>query len=353
VSEVPGRRRKPAESELFNPEASTPAWRTRLKDTEAGRLVAALHRRRRVPRQLLSAPGGLRHAPLPVPARPRRVRTVVWLPAGPGGMREQLVDTWNSVRASSDDVALIVTDDWTTDCDRESLASLGPDVVVARPRLPSAGPPGLWPVTVLALRTALQQFDFEQFLKIDTDALVTAPHMADRLDELLTDDPTVGVIGTFLERVTGELETDRPYHRRILAGELPHDPQLAEWRRDALARGWPDGGIVQGGCMVFRRSCIDAIVAAGMLDWKPRMRSLVSEDLALTMMAYTCGFHALGAGGPTGAFAIANKHLPISLDDAVAGTQWLIVHSTRVGLDGEPESEIRARAKAAPAGRRR
>lgn len=361
-------RRPPSEAELFNPELQTAGWRRRLKASEPGRLAAALYRRRALPVQMLRAPGGLRDAPAPVPGARRRVRAVVWIPAGPGAL-DGLLAAWESASASSPgEVALLVTDDWSGDAHAAAITARVPDAVVVRTRTPSGGPPRLWPVTALALRTALTHFEFDYFVKFDTDALavgpgwiegiaraiaaaqladpITAPEDAGSPAERLPSSVPIGIAGAFIERPDGEQETDRPYHQRVIRGEVPRDGQVASWVRRAEAQGWPFGSIVQGGCLTLTHELCAAIAHTGALDYRPRVRTIVSEDLLLTVLAYALGFRAASLGGPAGPLAIANKHLPLPLDELLdPASRWLVAHSTKVGLGGEPEAEIRARAR--------
>ena len=248
-------------------------------------------------------------------------------------------------------------DDWPPDCFAAAITAAVPDAVVVRTRLPSGGPPRLWPVTALAIGTALKHFDFDYLVKLDADAIVVGPGWAEAIDRAIqTEDQfapatSVGIAGAFRERPDGELELDEPYHRRVLDGEGPHDRTVARWRASAVASGWPDGSIVQGGCLVLSRGCCEAIADEGALGYRPRLRTIVSEDLLLTILAYALGFRALSLGGEAGPLAIANKHLPLPLDELVDPTsRWRVAHSTKVGLDGEPEAEIRRRAQEARRG---
>ncbi len=350
-------RAAPRDEERFNPEAATPLWRRRLKASEAGRIAAALYRRRRLVRQLFAAPGGLRSSIAPAPASRRRVRVVCWMPAGPGA-HDALLDTYASAVASSPgEVALLVTDDWTPDCFAAAITAAVPDAVVVRTRVPSGGPPRLWPVTALAIGTALKHFEFDYLVKLDADALVVGPGWAEGIgaaihrEEHRAPAVPVGIAGAFRDRPDGGLEVDEPYHRRVLAGELPHDDTLADWHARALEGGWPDGSIVQGGCLVLAQACCEAIAREGALRYRPRLRTIVSEDLLLTVLAYALGFRAASLGGAGGPLAIANKHLPLPLDELVdPASRWLVAHSTKVGLAGESEGEIRSRAASARAG---
>lgn len=348
----------PPPDQRFFPEAMTPAWRRRLKATETGRVLAAVYRRRRLVRQLLLAPEGpCRRRVAAPPAERRRVRAVVWMPAGPGE-GAALLDTWASAVASSpQEVALVVTDDWTRDAHAALITARVPGAVVVKPRLPTGGPPRLWPAVALALGTALAHFDFDLFIKLDADALVVGPGWIDGIAAAIAaaeaGDPErpVGIAGAFRRRPDGARERDEPYHRGVLIGELPRDPDVAVWYRRAHDAGWPEGAIVQGGCLVLTRACCEAIAAAGALRWRPRLRSIVSEDLLLTVLAYATGFRAASLGGPEGPLAIATKHLPLPLDELLdPASRWLVTHSVKVGLDGEPQRELRERARLARAG---
>lgn len=368
------RRRAPSGAELFNPELQTPGWRRRLKASEAGRIAAAVYRRRRLPVQVIRAPRGSAHVPPPAEAARRAVRCVVWIPAGPGAM-DGLLEAWESVVASSPgEVALLVTDDWSPDAHAAVVRARVPDAVVVRPRVPSGGPPRLWPVTALAIGTALAHVEFDYLVKFDTDALAVGPGWVEGVDAAiraaqqrapvvapeedagspaaaLAAEVPVGIGGAFLERPDGEHETDRPYHRRVLDGERPHDRQLADWVDAALAAGWPSGSIVQGGCLVMTRALCEAVAASGALAYRPRLRTIVSEDLLLTVLAYALGFRAASLGGPAGPLAIANKHLPLPTAELLdPASRWLVAHSTKVGIDGEPEAELRRLARAARGG---
>lgn len=319
---------------------------------------------------MVRAPGGLREASPTPPAAPRRVRAVVWIPAGPGSL-DGVLAAWESAVASSPgEVALLVTDDWSSDAHLAAIRAHVPDAVVVRTRTPSGGPPRLWPVTALALRTALAHFEFDYLVKFDTDALAVGPHwvqgIASAIAAAQLADPVtapedagspavtlpaavpIGIAGAFIERPDGEQETDRPYHQRVIRGEVPRDGQVASWVRRAEAQGWPFGSIVQGGCLTLTHELCAAIADAGALDYRPRMRTIVSEDLLLTVLAYAFGFRAASLGGPSGPLAIANKHLPLPVEELVdPASRWLVAHSTKVGLAGEPEAEIRDRARAA------
>ncbi|MDO9354808.1 MAG: hypothetical protein Q7T55_14015, partial [Solirubrobacteraceae bacterium] len=293
--------------------------------------------------------------------------------AGPGAI-DDVIASWESAVASSPgEVALLVTDDWMPKADVARLRATLPDAVVVRTRVPSGGPPRLWPVTALAIATALTHFDFEYLVKFDTDALATGPGWVagiqaaigreqgqppvsaatDRKAQLQhSAEPgggaPIGIAGAFVDRPDGEVEIDAPYHRRVLEGELPRDATLADWHRRALAGGWPHGEIVQGGCLVLTRACCQAIADEGALTYRPRLRTIVSEDLLLTVLAYALGFRAASLGSDRGPLAVANKHLPVPLEETVdPASRWLVAHSVRLGLGGEPEAEVRAAAAAA------
>lgn len=349
---------------LFDAGADSAPWRKRAKQTEAGRLVAALYRRRKLPGQLWRArplrgpevaagTGGMQ------PER-RTVKAICWISAGPGSY-ERVLDTWASVKASSPgdgEVALLVVDDWTHDCTAQAITAQIPDAVVVRTPFPTVGAPRLWPVMATALRAAQRHFDYELILKFDDDALAVGPGVRQAVAALLTEQAEssapselpVGLVGPYGVRPDGELEGDEPYHTAAVAAEERRDRTMREWAQRARANGWREGSTVQGGAMALTRPLVDAFEAGGAFEYVPRLRTIMSDDITVTVAAYAFGFRALEAGGPSGPYAFANKHLPLPLERLLdPDSPWLVAHSTRVGMAGEPEAEIRSRVRAARA----
>jgi len=320
-------------------------WREWLKRFRAGRMLAALRRRRRAPAQVVRAAVADRRdrsagrVPPPAPRR-RTVRSVVWLPAGPGS-GAALLDSVESVLASDGEAAqVLVVDDSSGDAREAVVRERFPEVDVVRNPRPSGGPPSMWGLCCLALRRSLERYDFEQWVKLDTDALVTGPGFSEQVLGRLSGHPRVGFAGSFGVRADGVPE-DRSLHAAVLARECGSDRTLAAARERALGHGWREGDVVQCGVCVVTRRGVDALVGGGWIDWHRPWHSLVSEDLALSLFLVAEGLELVSIGAPDGIFAVANKHLPLPKEE-VAGGPWVAGHSVRAGAEGEDEATLRA-----------
>ena len=317
-----------------------------LKRTGLGRRLAALRRRRRVPQAAWRARRAAREdrrrgrPDPPPPPSPRKVRSVVCFLAGPGQL-EPLLDSIESVRRSDgDDTQVIVVDDGTADVRAADVREHFPEVDVVRNRLATGGPPNLWPTTQMGLRRALERYDFEQWIKMDTDALITGPALSESLlGRIAAAGGNVGMAGCHGIRADGQIET-YAWHASVLAREEPHDAILREAARRARANGWRDGEQVHGGVFTVTRAACDAIAAEGWLDWKRPWHSLTSEDFTLALFCRALGFDLLSIGGPDGIIATANKHTPLPKEQ-IADGPWIAAHSVRHGVDGEDEAQLR------------
>jgi hypothetical protein len=315
-----------------------------LKRTGVGRRLAALRRRRRAPQAAWRALQAERSderrgrpAP-PPPPPPRTVRSVVCFLAGPGQL-EPLSDSIESVLASDGDATqVIVVDDATADVREADVRERFPAVDVVRNRVATGGPPNLWPTTCIGIRRALERYDFEQWVKMDTDALITAPSLSEAM--LGRIGPGVGMAGCHGVRADGAIET-YAWHASVLAREEPRDPVLRDAARRARANGWRDGEQVHGGVFTVTRAACDAIAAEGWLEWKRPWHSLTSEDFTLALFCRALGFKLQSIGGPDGIIATANKHTPLPKEE-VADGPWVAAHSVRHGVGGEDEAQMRA-----------
>ena len=327
-------------------EAELSPLREWLKRHLAGRMLAAVRRRRRLPLLALRAfraelrdrrAGSIAPAP---PAGRVKCRTVVCIPAGPGS-RTALFDTIDSVLASDRGASqIVVVDDCSVDCRKAVVRGRYPEVDVVRTRAPSGGPPNLWPPLRTAIEHALDHYDFDLLAKLDTDALVTGPRFSERAVERLGAAPEAGIAGSFRTRADGRPE-GHEYEVAVLERELPRDPTLRNAVERAEAAGWRRGDAVQGGVMFLTREACERLKGEGLLEWRRAWHSIAPEDLTLTIFVRACGLDALSLGAPKDAFvAVANKGLPLSKEELADGP-WVAAHSVRTGMDGETESELR------------
>jgi hypothetical protein len=278
--------------------------------------------------------------PPPGPRR-REVRSLVCIPCGPG-QPESLFDTIEALVASDgDDCAVLVVDDASVDSRESVVRERFPAVEVVRNRVATGGPPALWRVCQLGIAHALERFSFEQWVKMDTDALVTAPRFSQRVLERIAAAPGVGIAGCHGIRADGVPETYR-YHADVLERELGSDRTLRSAVDRAAAHGWRDGQMVHGGVLCITRAACEAMRDEGWLGWRRPWTSLTSEDFALSLFVRATGLDFLSLGGPDdGILAIANKSLPLPKEE-IADGQWVAAHSVRRGLGGEDEATLRA-----------
>jgi hypothetical protein len=321
----------------------TRTWRLWVKQFLVGRALAAVRRMRRAPLLALRAEiaelADRRRSRIPPPGRRRReVRSLVCFVSGPG-RSQYLYDSIEAVLASDGDAAqVIVVDDCAVDAREAEVRSRFPEVEVVRRRLPTGGPPRTWPQVQLGIEFALARYDFEQWVKMDSDALVVGRDFSEQTIARFEASPESGLAGSVGTRADGAPE-DRRYHAIVLGREVRGDRILAAAEKRARERGW-SGDVVQGGLMCLARPAAQALVRDGWIEWYPKWHSQVSDDLALSMFVTASNFRLLSIGDPEGVVAVANKHLPLPKEELANG-RWVACHSTRVGADGENEDELR------------
>lgn len=320
-------------------------WRWYVKRFTVGRMAAAVRRQRRAPINALrarSAEAGDRRAgrlPRP-PARRTATRTVVMFPSGPRRW-QQLADSIQAVQASDGDATqILVVDDSTVDTRESVIRARFPEVDVIRKRYPSGGPPATWQTYRLGLLHALKHYDFELFVKMDTDAVVTGPGFSDAVAARLDAAPQAGLAGCYGQRCDGTVE-DTTYHAAVLEREAPRDATLRSALGLAETNGWRRGAIVHGGVQCLTRPAVEALASEGWLAWRRPWHSQASDDFVISMFVKACGFDLLSIGGPNGIFAVDNNYVLLPKEE-VANGPWVATHSTRHGVGGEEEEELRS-----------
>jgi hypothetical protein len=314
--------------------------RLAVKGTLGGKVASALWRQRRTPRravELLRAP----RDPRPVARGGSRI--VFLVPCGPGQL-DDLTDVVRSVeRFGGPGARVLVLDDATPDVSRAVVQARHPDVDVVRPRWPTGGPPRQSSAMALALRTILETYDADVICKLDVDALLTGPGLAEAAAEAFAADPQLGVLGTVGVRADGVPE-DYTYDAWLLDHECRWSATVRDRVRRARA-GTYVGEKVHGGVYVMSRGALEAMDATGDLDAVPPWWSQIPEDLWITLGVCAVGQRLASWGAPGDPIACASKFLPVPLDE-IPSRGVLAVHSVRRGPAGEPEAEVRARLRA-------
>jgi hypothetical protein len=182
-------------------------------------------------------------------------------------------------------------------------------------------------------------------VKLDTDAIVTAPGFSSALADALAGAPNAGIAGSYRIRADGQAE-DHLYHRAVLERERVSDERLDAAVRRAEERGWRSGDAVQGGVLTLTRAACESLRDDGWLEWRPAWHSQLAEDFLLTLFTIAGGRDALSLGGPDGILAIANKFLPLPTDEIIDGP-WVAAHSVNHGFHGESQEQLRERFREA------
>lgn len=268
--------------------------------------------------------------------------------AGPDCLA-QTVDTVESIqRNDGNDTKVVVVDDATHDCRAATLRGRFPDIDVIRKRWPGADGFRLHNAQQVGIRWALERYDFDTLLKLDTDSLIVGPGLVSRAHERFAADPTLGMLGSSGIGANGCPE-EYTFERFLLA----HERRWSRRVRRLLdrARASVEGPLcgAQGGVYLVRRAALDRAAQIGTFPWRQPMWSFFPEDLCMSLIVQSAGYTVGSFGAPGEPVACLVYQLPMPID-AIVEQGKLAIHSVRRGYDGEGESEIRAffRARAQP-----
>ena len=229
------------------------------------------------------------------------------------------------------------------DCSTRNVRELevDPRFQLMRRWTPSGYPTGLTGLLLAAFKKAVQRFEFDVLLKIDTDALCLRPGVFAAAEESFASDPGLGMAGSYLPGVTHESEGHRyAWLVPIIEEEASRDRVLGEALRDAKANGYTDGEHVQGGVYVISREALLALMERGYLDWRPRRGVLLYDDMIVSIFVRAAGFR-LATLGDGGTINSAPNSLALPLAE-IGDLRPAAVHTVRRGFDGEDEASVRA-----------
>ena len=308
-------------------------WRLYAKGTLAGRLLAVVWRWRGAPRQAVRAwlaqRGEIAATTAAQRRERRRVAFVIMAGQGEGdGLDDVLASI---VRWEGPDAAVVVLDDATTDCRAARIRAIVPHAVVLRNRWPRARPPYQYTSIARLLREARRRFDADVVVKLDTDALLTGPGLAEAATRVFGEHPQIGLLGT--------VQQPR-YDLWVLQRERRSGRAVRRLHDAALRHGY-DGRKAHGGVYVLSRAALDRLAADGWLDWRPPVWTLLNEDACVGLAVWACGLSIGWPGGDGDAPTRSVSHEMPLVKEAVRPAGVLAVHSVRRGLAGENEAEVR------------
>lgn len=311
------------------------------KGTLVGRMALTARRCRRAPLVAVGAYRADRADRLSLPPRDgrRSYRALYVIPVGPGEW-PALRDTIESVlHYEGTDAKVVVADDHSIDSRAGVVRRSFPQVDVVRSPWPSSGAFRIYPMLAGVVRACLERYEFEVLGKLDTDALMTGPGLGAYAASRFREDPTLGMIGTYRLRGDGMPE-DYTLDQWLLARQIPRSRALKELV-EAARRGGYTGEKCNGGPYFLSRTALEAAERQGLLQRRLPWWVVLGEDIRFTLVTMAAGFKLGSIGGPGEPTMTGLNLLPMA-KEAVRSEGKLAIHSTRRGLHGESEEELRA-----------
>jgi hypothetical protein len=289
----------------------------------------------------------------------------VLLPVGPKSVEvARLADTLDSLRAHepADQIRLVIVDDSLAP--RPELATIDwptPPTVVRTPLWGGRKPPHFKSALVAGALEGLRAAAVgapEFCLKMDTDALVIAP-FADKIRAAFAADPSIGMVGSYDRRCTGE-QRDWSRKGEVIASAAD---RIQTWRwatrlriptgvtykrrelrlrvrtliSEAQAHGYELGAHCLGGAYALAPG---VLARTDLFDFRPWIDTWdCGEDITVSLLVFAAGFRIEGMVDRGEPFGMAFKGLP-------ASPEWLVEHGSSLihslkDHEGASEDELR------------
>jgi hypothetical protein len=234
------------------------------------------------------------------------------------------------------DCRLLVVDD-VTGADLRQLER-DPRVDVTGRWRPRGYPTGLLRLVLESFALALERYEFDVLLKIDTDAMVLRPGVFAEARACFEREPEVGMAGSYLSGTEAEHDEHRfAWLVPIMEREAAADRRFGEAWEAAQANGYRPGEHVQGGVYVLARAVLEALREFGLLRWRPHLETVLYDDVVLSMFVRAVGFRPASLE-PT--IQSRPNSMPLPLE-RVAEVRPAAVHTVKRGLHGESEQKVR------------
>jgi hypothetical protein len=215
---------------------------------------------------------------------------------------------------------------------------------------PPDAPPGVYGGLFIkesaALRYLVENTDFDILLRLDADALILGPGIAEIAADRFARDPSLGALGAYRVGPDGGERDWAPAARLIKAAAGPlglHHPAVRRRMRElvAIARdhGYTLGEHALGAAVLFRGDTIREMYQRGMLDYPELARAHIPDDHILGLLTVAAGYRIGDFSGPDDPLAVCWHGLPAAPEDLLAAGK-LITHSVRSWADMR-EAEIR------------
>lgn len=269
-------------------------------------------------------------------------RLAVVVPAGPG---DTAVDTLQSVFCYLNPELVIVIDDT-----QGRGIGFTHDKIVVLPAVAHGAWGGLWVNLATGFRYAIEHAQFDVLLRIDTDALVLGPGLAEAAAGAFTAQPEVGTLGAYRFGPNGNTRDWGPARRVIRAESgilgLRHPAQRRTLRSLlASASGYVLGEHALGGVTIYRGEMLREMHRRRLLDFPQFANSRLGEDYLFGLLTVVSGYRTADFSRPEDPMALRWKGLPFSPEELLR-TGKLVTHSIRF-WEEMSEEDIRAHFAAA------
>ncbi len=227
-------------------------------------------------------------------------RIAVVLPVGPNDGTDAL-DTLASVLhyAGSSRIIVVVDDTGPQSVFADRARAMSPDIVVLPAPWRGSGKTlgGLFINITTGYQWLLERYAPDILLRLDVDALMTGPGLADTALDFFAKNPGVGVIGSYRIRADGEIRDWSWGARRIrtetgLRG-MVHPAQrklMRELVSLASANGYISGEHALGAGLIHSLAAADNLFARGWYQLPCLSTSRLGEDMIMGLLAVASGY---------------------------------------------------------------
>jgi hypothetical protein len=174
-----------------------------------------------------------------------------------------------------------------------------------------------------AYRHALDHYDFDATLKLDTDALITGPGLDEDILMAVRCNPQTGMFGA---------RSWRDNQQEAWRGHLEGNPEMwGPLMAEAKRHGYQPGESVLGGAYVLSHACLTAIAARDLLTLTPS-GPRIAEDVTFSLFTCAVGYRLHELAGPGQPFALAWRGLPLPPSEIVAQGKK-VIHSVKFSAE--------------------
>lgn len=285
------------------------------------------------------------------------VQTVVVIPLGPKCKMDYVLDTIASIQHYiTEQKAIIIADDSQNVEYRRRIEQSYPDIIILSTKQNLGKGSGLYTNLCIAYSYALDHFDFETLLRLDTDALMIGYGADKEIAAYFAAHPKIGLAGTYIK---GNHQTDEFGNRwdsyggrvfviaiaKLFSSYFLHSPlSLLRIRKRlfrAIYQGYEFGDLIFGGAYAFSRAGLEALRSNGLLPMPNMLGVDLEEDHLFSMLMRSVGMELADLSRHHGPFGCVWKGLPATPEKLCeAGKK--IVHSTRYYKNQLREGDIRA-----------